>query len=346
MQPLEDEDEEKEEDEDYDDMHDMGEEYDRWTKQAEAQKPAPFQSLPTALGDGLAFSRGGEATGDGSAATGGDGMPAADVVKPPWTRQQPSQDRGQRPARNPILKSLTQQATSGAARSTTPPGTLLSHAPRKPIPPPNPTRLVARKADPDRLPPSNLATGAQASGKRPRSLHELGARRDGHQQRFVPEARSMPDSEDGERDAGPELDYPEDRLGTMPYAELRDEPFDRPAAAAPPQNDGGGGGAAGERTVAARVEAARGDGPEQQELLFNAMTVDEWEEAGEWFVGQFAALVRRMGEVRREKRGAAREAEAAIAARNADVEEGVRETRAVLEGMKEQGKEILKRRGG
>jgi hypothetical protein len=336
-QPLEDENAE----EDYDEMDDFGEQYDLWAQQAEAQKkPALFQMTTTTLGEG----RAGEdemATAERVTST-GEGLTTGDRFGP--ARHQPSQGQ-QRTGQNPLLKKLTQQAAAGAARSTTPDG-----FPRNLKKPSsltyNPVKQAAQKTDFHLPPLSTLAMLAQAANKkRPRSLRE-------------PKTRGQPgmpdDSEDGEADATAALDYAEEQLRAMPYAELQAEPFDAPAPGpddpAAADDDGNAATAAkdggeGKETVAARVAAGMAATPEQQELAFNAMSLPEWEEAGEWFVGRFADVVGRMAEVRARKRRAAQEAEAAIAARSAAVEAGERETRVVLAGMKEQGREILRRRG-
>jgi hypothetical protein len=343
-QPLEGEDGE----DDYDDVDDFGEQYDLWAQQVEAhKKPALFQVTDTLqAGPGTAADE--QATGTGEGLTTGDRLGLA--------RHQPSSAQ-QRTAPNPLLKKLTQQAAAGAgARSTTPDGFPGNF--KKPNPltynPVVRQPTAAQKID-FHLPPlmpTTHATSAPpqaANKKRARPLRELNARA---RQPGMPD-----DSEDGETDvllAAP-LDYPEETLRGMSYADLQAEPFDAPAPG-PSSNDRANDPAAadgkkededGERkaSVAARVEAAMADAPEQQELAFNAMTLSEWEEAGEWFVGRFADVVRRVVEVRGRKRRAAAGAEAAIAARNAAVEEAERETSVVLAGMKEQGREILRRRG-
>jgi hypothetical protein len=322
-------------------MDDFGEQYDLWAQQAEAQnKPALFQLTATTLGEGRAGLEEDEmATAERM--TTGEGLTTGDRIGP--ARHQPSQGQ-QRTGQNPLLKKLMQQAAAGAARSTTPDG--LPRNLRKPHPLTYPVKQATQKAD-FRLPPlSTLAMSAQAANKkRPRSLRE-------------PKTRGQPgmpdDSEDGEADAPAALDYAEEQLRAMPYAELQAEPFDAPAPGSidAPAADGGGDAAAvtkddseGKETVAARVAAGMAATPEQQELAFNAMSLPEWEEAGEWFVGRFADVVGRMAEVRARKRRAAQEAEAAIAARSAAVDAGERETRVVLAGMQEQGREILRRRG-
>jgi hypothetical protein len=341
-----DEEEEKGEEEEYDDMDDFGEQYELWAKQAEMQKPAIFQSLPAMGEDGFfqsppamgedGFFRGGMGPGNDTAAaeraTAGDGQSTAAGQRSSTgpARRQPSHEHRQRTSQHPILKKLTHQATSGAARPTTPPAGLTPHLKSALFP--NPGKQPARKADSG--PTYSPGATARANYKRPRSAHDRGARH---------VARSMPDSDDEELDATAALDYPSERLRGMSYAELRSEPFD---AAAPRSGNEDGKMTSGEskESVAARVEAGMDGTPEQQELLFNALSIDEWEEAGEWFVGRFAEVVRRMVEVRREKRRTAQDAESAVAARNDAVEAGERETRVVLEGMKERGREILERR--
>jgi hypothetical protein len=312
-QPL---DEHEEEEDDYDDMDDLGEQYDLWTKQAEQKRPAQV-AFTTTLGEPRAR------LADDEPAT-ADRMTGAG----------PSRTR-HKFGHHPLTKTLPKKSAAGAARSTTP------VVIKKQSNPPtyNPLRHpAAPRTDPH--PPLSPSTSTlllyakQAGGKkRARAPHDLAAATR-HRQPGMPDDESEAGGPD---DASVALDYADEQLRGMAYAELRDEPFD-----APPKD----GKQEGEKeSVAARVEAGLTAEPEQQELAFNAMTLEEWEEAGEWFVGRFAETVRRMAEVRKRKRRVGREAEEAVARRNEAVEEGERGTKAVLDEMKERGGEILRRRG-
>jgi hypothetical protein len=366
MQPSEEpEDEKGEEDDDEldEDMDDFGDQYDMWARQAEAHKSGLSQRVPS-----FTFSRGPglkddpdeqqelqqHGNGGGAAqkttaskhkrlASANVGKSMLEILAHPPARsgrQDPSQKQGHRVGHLPTAKMLTPQATGGApARSTTPPGLPPQTVKRAAAPHAAANKLGARKGDfdiPQQLSTDNNVAGASTptTSKRPRSLQELRVKRS---------QRSIPESED-EYDATVELDYGEAQLKAMAYSDLQSEPFDRTATTT--HHDDGGEDVSMEdgSSMASRVEAARNGSPEQQELLFNALDMAEWEEAGEWFVGQFAELVKKMVAARKAKRRAAQEVEGEIAARNALVEASDKKTKVVLSDMKEQGRGILRRR--
>ena len=93
-------------------------------------------------------------------------------------------------------------------------------------------------------------------------------------------------------------DYDDQALSNMSYKNLRDESFDfdpSKAALAGVTQDG-------TMDLAAKVEQRRHRGEEEQRQFFAGMPMQEWEESGDWFVDQFATLMKKMRDARRETR--------------------------------------------
>jgi hypothetical protein len=84
----------------------------------------------------------------------------------------------------------------------------------------------------------------------------------------------------------------------MSYKDLRNEAFDfdpSKAALAGVTSDG-------TQDLPTKLEQRRHRGEEEQRQFFASMPMKEWEESGDWFVDQFATLMKKMRDARREKR--------------------------------------------
>lgn len=136
------------------------------------------------------------------------------------------------------------------------------------------------------------------------------------------------------------LDYELDALRKMPYDELKQESFDHDPMADPAfvrnlfpgEIDKG---------LEARLEAARSFSVDAQTAFFSSFTLQQWEEAGDWFIGKFSEIVKKMGQSRREKRKLAAEFEKEVHERHDAVEKKKRCIEDALENMRTSGKDVL-----
>ncbi|KAK5998370.1 hypothetical protein PT974_00749 [Cladobotryum mycophilum] len=93
-------------------------------------------------------------------------------------------------------------------------------------------------------------------------------------------------------------DYDDMALSNMNYNELQSEPFDfDPSKATAHIGHGAGGG-----NLSAKLEQYRHQTDKEQRYLFRNLSVDDWEAAGDWFADQFAEIMHRLREARRNKR--------------------------------------------
>lgn len=92
-------------------------------------------------------------------------------------------------------------------------------------------------------------------------------------------------------------DYDDRMLNSMSFATLVEEPFDLDPAKATAQSSQDA-----SATLPLKLEQYRQQGDREQRLMFGAMTLDDWEASGEWFVDQFADIMRRLRDARRSKR--------------------------------------------
>jgi len=129
------------------------------------------------------------------------------------------------------------------------------------------------------------------------------------------------------------LDYGPDKLMKLDYSTLRSQPFDFSPSE--------------KRTVFSResldelmsrhLNSAR----EDQNKLFETMTIDEWEDAGDWLLGRATDVLRRMKNARREKRKLTLEIEMEIEKRHDAVVNKRKATDEALDAMKKSGGQVL-----
>lgn len=96
----------------------------------------------------------------------------------------------------------------------------------------------------------------------------------------------------------PESDYPDDALGTMTFTQLRDEPFDfdpTKAAAGKLVDDTA-------QSLPAKLEQRKHLPADEQRHFFASMSINEWEDSGDWFIDQFTELMHKMRDARKAKR--------------------------------------------
>lgn len=92
------------------------------------------------------------------------------------------------------------------------------------------------------------------------------------------------------------LDYDDKALSQKTFGDLLNEPFDLDPAQA--GNDQGGDG----NPLSNKLDRFANQPEEEQREFFASMTMEDWEESGDWLVDRFTDLMKRMKEARREKR--------------------------------------------
>jgi len=133
------------------------------------------------------------------------------------------------------------------------------------------------------------------------------------------------------------LDYDHEVLVQKPYSELHEESFDhapvQPASVLPDDLVSS--------SLEQRVEHVQNLDPARQYDFFASLTMSEWEEAGDWFLDQFSAILKNMKAARKEKRRIAAEFEEEVFRRNEQVARKKRGIDEALEGMKMSGMGVL-----
>lgn len=120
-----------------------------------------------------------------------------------------------------------------------------------------------------------------------------------------------------------DIDYDEEALRKMNFAELQNEPFDHDptrqvitSPAKPPADN-----------LDDRLEFYRSKDEDAQAQLFTQMSVREWDESGDWFLEGFSSIVTRMKEARQAKRKIVEQYEKEVSER----EEEVRRNKAAID---------------
>jgi hypothetical protein len=139
-----------------------------------------------------------------------------------------------------------------------------------------------------------------------------------------------------------ELDYDPQVLKTMSYADLDKQPFDRdpraPDSATPVDEHGV------PLTLHRKLSNLSRMKEEDVRAMFLSQKDQEWEDTGAWFMGRFEAQMRRLMEIRQERRMIAlrfemeaKRRQAAVAAKTSDVEQELRY-------LKMGGKDLMEKR--
>ena len=135
-----------------------------------------------------------------------------------------------------------------------------------------------------------------------------------------------------------ELDFDPANLYTKNFGDLKRMAFDDdPRAAAPILGE-----VDQAKSLTDRLALVSGFPPDQQATFFSSLGLDDWEEAGDWFIDQFSQILRRLKDARREKRNLALAFEDEIEQRH----EAVSRRRIIvdhaLRGMKTSGAAVLR----
>jgi hypothetical protein len=133
------------------------------------------------------------------------------------------------------------------------------------------------------------------------------------------------------------LDYDLEELYNKDYASLKGEPFDHSPHAQPFVIHG----LPDTAILTDKLVRLNGAEPQTQASFFTSLNIDEWEEAGDWFLDRFGETIKRLKDVRREKRKAARAFEDEIEVRETAVSKKRVLTRAAMVEMKTSGAAVL-----
>lgn len=141
-----------------------------------------------------------------------------------------------------------------------------------------------------------------------------------------------------------ELDYNEDALYKMNYSELKGQDFDNdPRASTPliPEALSGP-----DISVQERLRHFANQTPDLQSHFFSQMPIEDWEEAGDWFLTRFGDITSKLREARRERREVSKKFEEELATREDTVQGKIEGIDQVLAKMKQGGKGVLQLQHG
>ncbi|KAK3307594.1 extracellular mutant protein 11-domain-containing protein [Chaetomium strumarium] len=134
------------------------------------------------------------------------------------------------------------------------------------------------------------------------------------------------------------LDYDDAELHGMSYADLHKQAFDfDPQAAALQQAavpPAGG-------SIEERLEHYKSKGSMDQHEFFTRISIDEWDEAGDWFLAQFGSIMQRLKQARKAKRQLVQQFEDEIAAREEAVRSKIDGIGRTLEDLKQEGQTMM-----
>ncbi|ELR07482.1 hypothetical protein VC83_02138 [Pseudogymnoascus destructans] len=135
------------------------------------------------------------------------------------------------------------------------------------------------------------------------------------------------------------VDFDQETLFNMSYADLKKQPFDEdPNQAENPSLTGL------PKSLDARMKLFKYAPAENQLAFLATLSIDEWEEAGEWLMKQFGTVMDKFADARRERRKIATGFEDRLAARDAEVREKTDGVTAALKDFKKGGQELLRRK--
>lgn len=133
------------------------------------------------------------------------------------------------------------------------------------------------------------------------------------------------------------LDYGPEELYKKDYSSLKAEPFDHSPNAHPFVVSG----LSESAVLTDKLTHLTGAEPKTQAEFFASLNIDEWEESGDWFLDRFGETIKKLKDVRREKRKAARAFEDEIEARETTVHKKRALTHAAMIEMKTSGAAVL-----
>jgi hypothetical protein len=133
------------------------------------------------------------------------------------------------------------------------------------------------------------------------------------------------------------LDFDPETLFKMPYKDLQKQPFDEdlnqdkhPSLIGLP------------KSLNDRMKLFKSVPAENQAAFLASLSIDEWEEAGEWLMKQFGTVMDKVAKARRERRKVATEFEDRLAARDAEVRKKTVDVTVALKDIKKAGEDMLR----
>ena len=134
------------------------------------------------------------------------------------------------------------------------------------------------------------------------------------------------------------LDYNDAELHAMSYADLRGQSFDfDPQTAALQQTSAPPAGG----SVEERLEHYKRKGSMDQHEFLARLDVDEWDEAGDWFLARFGEVMLRLKQARRTKRRLVQQFEDEVAAREEAVRGKIEGIGRTLEDLRQEGQTMM-----
>lgn len=138
------------------------------------------------------------------------------------------------------------------------------------------------------------------------------------------------------------IDFDRETLFSMPYEELKKQPFDEdPSQTKSPVTPSLTG---LPKTLDERMELFKSQTPADRAAFLATLSIDEWEEAGEWLMKQFGTVMGKAADARRERRKIAAEFEDRLAARDAEVREKADGVTVAVKNLKNGGQNLLRGR--
>lgn len=133
-----------------------------------------------------------------------------------------------------------------------------------------------------------------------------------------------------------EADYDDKLLSGMTYKDLQDEPFD-----AVPDVSGLNGRDSAAAGLPQKLDQHRQQGEREQRQLFSSMSIEEWEESGDWFVDQFSSIMTRLRDARRDKRCMIKSFETEAAEREETIRSRSDAIERKLDKMRQDGQKVV-----
>jgi ECM11-like protein involved in chromatin structure maintenance len=131
------------------------------------------------------------------------------------------------------------------------------------------------------------------------------------------------------------LDYDIQHLKEMSYTQLKDETFDHNPSVPEFQLDDLKGGLEKRLAQAKQLEV------DHQREFFESLSLDEWDQAGDWFLEQFSQLMSKMRDARKNKREIAKKFEKEIGERHTAVQDRKDGIVKAMKDMKQSGRTAL-----
>ncbi|RYP10288.1 hypothetical protein DL764_000780 [Monosporascus ibericus] len=136
-----------------------------------------------------------------------------------------------------------------------------------------------------------------------------------------------------------ELDYDDSALAHMSYADLRKQPFDFDPTQAEAQSVG----APPQGTLSEKLDHFLGKDQATQADFFTRMSVDDWEDSGDWFLERFGKIVHKIKQARQSKRATVEGFESEIAEREEAVRNKTHGIGRRLAELKSEGEGLMRK---